>query len=364
MSSSRLHTSRMASLLRGSWVARLWLSALGVTSFLPAVGQPGPPPTKPLPYTSVEQRPQLPSGGGLTAMVEAVQQRIVLPANAPLADRSVSTQFVVGTAGQIEDVEVISGTNPVVDAAVLAAVRQLPAFVPGRQQGQPVRVLCALSITPPNRTLDAPPPPPQTTDELVETRTLLLGEANRQRGEADITFVQRVLPLAFIESKDLLAATWRPSAYGKQLFFARPSMGEDEQALDLVLLDPFATDRYAVHTFTIPALSHFIMASQGEATTLLAIFFADVNQDGQKELLVLSKGSQVEPEGWTTHYQTQVFQYLGFTSAGRPQYCEDTAPHDYLDELSTVSAVRRALAQHQLRRKAPLRPATAKLPRK
>jgi len=353
----------VTSLVRRSWLAGLLLGALGVTGFLPAVGQPITPPTKALPYTSVEQRPQLPGGGGLAALMDAVQQRIVLPTNA-LADRPVFTRFVVGTAGQIEDAEIVLGTNPTVDAAVLAAVRQLPAFVPGRQNGQPVRVLCALSITPPNLTPAPPAPPTQTTDELVETRTLLLGEAQRQREEADSTFVQRVLPLALVESKDLLATTWRPSAYGKQLFFSRPSTGDDEQALDLVLLDPFGTDTYAVHTFTIPALSHFIIASQGEATTLLAIFFADVNQDGQKELLVLSKGSQVELEGWQTHYQTQVFQYLGFTSTGRPQYCEDTALHDYLDGLSTVSAVRRALAQHQLRRKAPPRPAAAKMPRK
>jgi hypothetical protein len=351
-------------LLRRYWLVGLLLGAPGLAGFWPAAGQAITPAAKAIPYPLVEQRPQLPGGGGMATMLAAVQQRIVLPANA-LADRPVFARFVVGTAGQIEAAEIVMGTNPTVDAAVLAAVRQLPTFVPGRQNGQPVRVECALNITLPNLGVPpAPPAPPnRDADERVETRTLLLGEVERKPGEADSTFARRVLPLSYADAKDLLSATWRPSAYGKQLFFSLPSTGDDEQAVDLVLLDPFAADTYAVRTFAIPALSRFIVASQGEATAVTALFFADVNQDGQKELLVLSKGSQAEPEGWKTYHQTQVFQYLGLTSTGRPQYYEDTAPRDYLDGLATVSAVRQALAQHQARSKAPLRPA-AKAPRK
>lgn len=190
-------------------------------------------------------------------------------------------------------------------------------------------------------------------DETIETRTLLAGEASRRPGEADSTFVRRVLPLSFAESHDLLAAAWRPSAYGRQLFFSRPSHSEaNEQGSDLVVLDPFYENSYAVHVFLIPALNNFIIASQGKATTLTAIFFADVNQDGRKELLALSQGGILEPEGFMTHYQTQVFHYLGPTSRGYPQYYEDDALRQSLAELATVAEVRQALAQYQPQRRA------------
>lgn len=176
--------------------------------------------------------------------------------------------------------------------------------------------------------------------------------------------MRRVLPVSFSESRDLLAATWRPSADGKQLFFSLPGTSDNEQGSDLFLLDPFTTNTYAVYTFTIPPLVGFIIPSQGDATALTAIFFADVNQDGQKELLALSKGSLVEPGGRETYYQTQVFRYLRLTRAGRPQYCEDLTERSYLDGLATVAEVRQALARHQQRSKAPQRPAATKAPLK
>lgn len=189
-------------------------------------------------------------------------------------------------------------------------------------------------------------------DETIETRTLLAGEASRQPGEADTTFVRRVLPVSFAESHDLLAAAWRPSAYGKQLFFSRPSHSEaNEQGSDLVVLDPFYENGYAVRIFPIPAINSFILPSQGKVTTLTAIFFADVNQDGHKELLALSQGGILEPEGFTTHYQTQVFHYLGPTSRGYPQYYEDDDQRQSLAELATVAEVRQALARSQPHRR-------------
>ena len=98
----------------------------------------------------------------------------------------------------------------------------------------------------------------------------------------------------------------------------------------------------------------------GDATSLAALFFADANQDGQKELLALSECSLREPGGRKTQCQTQVFQYMGLTSMGRPQYREDPTPRSYLNGLDTVAAVRQALARHQPRQlpatPAPTRP--------
>jgi hypothetical protein len=274
----------------------------------------------------------------MAAIVAAVQQRVVQPAHTPVATSRVFVQIIVGKQGQLEHVELVQATNPAIDAAVLAAVRQLPTFVPGRQVGQPVRVSLTLAITPPGlvEVPTAPGPPNQELAELIETRTLLRGEARRQRGEVDSSFVRRVLPRSFAESHDLLAATWRASAFGKQLFFSLVSTENTDYGSELFILDPYLADTYAVYSFTIPSL--------GDATSLSALFFADVNQDGQKELLALSESSLAEIGGRETHYQTQVFQYVGLTSVGRPQYREDTTPPAYLDGLATVAAVRQALA--------------------
>ncbi|MDO7884962.1 TonB family protein [Hymenobacter cheonanensis] len=349
---SRLRPLALALLLPG-WPS----SAAGQTITLPA---------KDPVYTYVEQMPQLPGGGGMGAIIAAVQQRVALPAGTAAANNRVFVRFTVGQQGQVEDAAIVKGASPVVDAAVLAAVRQLPTFAPGQQNGRLVRVSFTLPISPPGLVVTPTPtatPEPSTeakdgnwlqdNDWLTETHTLVLGEAERKPGEADSTFARRVLPLSFALSKDFLAAAWRPSAYGKQLFFSLPGTDANEQGTDLLVLDPFSEDLYAVHTFTIPALARFILGSQGEATTLTAIFFADVNQDGQKELLALSKGGLVEAGEWQTYYQTQVFRYLGLSSTGRPQYYEDTAPRAYLDGLATVADVRQALARHQPPRKLP-----------
>jgi TonB family protein len=326
---------------RYSWLA----PARGQTSTAPADNQV---------YTYVEQMPQLPGGGGQTAIVAAVQQRVVQPAGTPTATSRVFVQITVGKQGQLEQVNLVQPTNPAIDAAVLAAVRQLPAFQPGKQNGQLVRVSLTLAITPPSLVVKWLPPSdgPNSADEQDEARTMRRGLTYRCPKEADTTFLRRVLPSSFPQSVDLLAATWRPSEFGKQLFFSVPGSEDNDNRYgsELFMLDPFQGSTYLVQDFVIPSL--------GDATSLTSLFFADVNQDGQKELLVLSECSLRKAAGRKTHYQTQVFQYLGLTSAGRPQYCEDPTKRPYLDGLDTAAKVRQALAQHQLRAK--LSPPAAK----
>lgn len=312
------------------------------------------PPAQRAVSTYVEPMPQLPGGGGTAAIGAAVPQRVVLPAGTAASSNRGFVRLTVGKQRQVEEVTRVKGAGPAVDAAVLAAGPRLPTFVPGQQNGRLARASLTLPIVPPSLvvpTVPDSPKRPQESDDDVETRTLLTGQAERLAGEADSTFVRRVLPLAFAASPDLLAAAWRPGGYGKQLFFSMPSRSDtNEQGSDLVVLDPFYKDTYALHIFTIPALTGFVIPSQGKATVLTAIFFADVNQDGQKELLVLSQGSQLEPEGFKTHCQTQVFQYLDLTSTGRPQYYEDAAQRENFWELATVAEVRQALARRQPRR--------------
>jgi hypothetical protein len=196
----------------------------------------------------------------------------------------------------------------------------------------------------------------------IEAQTLKQATAQRLPGEADSTFLRRVLPASYPQSNDLLAATWRPSAFGKQLFFSVRGTADNEYGVDLFMLDPFQPNTYAVQVFSIP--------TQADATYLEAFFFADINQDGQKELLAISEcslrgasdGNGFHPR--TSHYQTVSFQYKGLSSTGRPQYEGEPTYHSYLDELPTAAAVRQALARHQQRSKTPVRQPAAKTVKK
>lgn len=100
---------------------------------------PGPRPV----YTYVEQMPELPGGGGMAAVVAAIAKSLVRPA--AVAGQStvagkVFVSFVVGADGAVRDAKVLKPLAPAADAAALAAVRQLPVFRPGKQNGCPVAV--------------------------------------------------------------------------------------------------------------------------------------------------------------------------------------------------------------------------------
>ena len=116
-------------------------------------GTPPPPPpvligrtlspvSSPPVYTYVENMPQLPGGGGNTAIMAAIQSKVVSPNVAP-ADRKqgrVFVSFTVMNDGAVQDVRIIKGLAAVYDAAVVAAVQQLPRFIPGTQNNRAVNV--------------------------------------------------------------------------------------------------------------------------------------------------------------------------------------------------------------------------------
>lgn len=93
-------------------------------------------------YTYVEQMPELPGGGGLRAIVTAVQRNLRYPKEAQ-RDRiegKVFVSFTVTETGQVQNVKVVKGIGSACDEAVVTAVQLLPRFTPGRQNGQPVPV--------------------------------------------------------------------------------------------------------------------------------------------------------------------------------------------------------------------------------
>lgn len=299
----------------------------------------------------VEQLPALPGWGGPEATKLAIEAGIRWPLGVPRPAGRVVVRFTIEPTGAIDSLRIERGLGAEANAAVLAAVRRLPAFQPGRQGGRPVRVAYTLGVA-----LPEPPTGPALTLATAQARdaqTRQQGVAQRQPGEADSTFVRRVLPVTYGQANDLLAYAWRPSAFGKQLFF---SVREDEGDVSLLVLDPYQENTYAVQVLPL--------TSQGDITTLEALFFADADHDGRKDLLALSSCSlreQVKVDGhWmtahNTHYLTDTWQYQGLGKAGRPQYERGPERPD-LNELKTAAAVRQALAAP------PRRPAAAKAAR-
>jgi len=96
-------------------------------------------------YTYVEQMPALPSGGGMGGIIKQIQDNLAYPSG-PHQEGRVFASFTVGADGAVRDTRIVKGLAPAYDDAVLAAIRKLGRFVPGRQVGQPVAVSFTVPI--------------------------------------------------------------------------------------------------------------------------------------------------------------------------------------------------------------------------
>ena len=101
------------------------------------------------PYTYVEQMPQLPGGGGTTAIVAAIQKAARYPATAlsNQIEGRIFISFVVNAVGEVSDVKVVKGLGYGLDEETIRAVKSLPQFIPGKQNGRPVSVAFTVPIS-------------------------------------------------------------------------------------------------------------------------------------------------------------------------------------------------------------------------
>jgi len=111
-----------------------------------AAGSGKPAPNPLAVYTFVEQMPALPTGGGMGGIVKQIQDNLVYPSG-PHQEGRVFVSFVVLADGSVGDTKVIKGLTPAYDEAVVAAIQQLPRFVPGQQSGRPVAVSFTVPVT-------------------------------------------------------------------------------------------------------------------------------------------------------------------------------------------------------------------------
>ncbi len=112
---------------------------------MPTKGIPATPPTasgERKVYTYVEQMPQLPGGGSVLAITKAIQDKLVYPKLEKSAQMNgaVFASFIVEADGTVQDPNIIKGLSTPYDDAVLASIRQLPRFIPGKQNGRAVAV--------------------------------------------------------------------------------------------------------------------------------------------------------------------------------------------------------------------------------
>lgn len=97
-------------------------------------------------YIKVDIMPEYP--GGERALIEYVSKSLNYPADAKSAGISgmVICQFVVGTDGKVQDVQVVSSLHPSLDAEAVRVVSGMDTWTPGRQDGQPVPVLYSIPV--------------------------------------------------------------------------------------------------------------------------------------------------------------------------------------------------------------------------
>ena len=97
-------------------------------------------------HTVVEQQPQFP--GGEAALLAYVAKNIKYPAIAVEQEiqGTVQLRFVVEANGSIGDVQVVKSLESHCDKEAVRVVKSLPRFIPGKQQGRPVRVWFNLPV--------------------------------------------------------------------------------------------------------------------------------------------------------------------------------------------------------------------------
>jgi len=100
-------------------------------------------------YTYVEQMPALPGGGGMAAIVAAIQKNFRYPAVdlRNQVEGRVFASFMVDENGDVSDVKIVKGLTGTVDAETIRSIKSLPKFIPGKQNGRAVKVSFTVPVT-------------------------------------------------------------------------------------------------------------------------------------------------------------------------------------------------------------------------
>lgn len=112
-------------------------------------GHPAPPVTTPdgqTTYTLVEVPPQYP--GGIQAYLQYLNDNVKYPSEAiaKKVEGTVVVHFFVEKDGTISNPTVVRSIDKLLDAEALRVVKGMPAWTPGKQKGEPVRVKFTMPV--------------------------------------------------------------------------------------------------------------------------------------------------------------------------------------------------------------------------
>ena len=102
---------------------------------------------QPMSIAMVEQKPSFP--GGEEAMYKWLSDHINYPpaASEDGVQGRVVVEFVVSKTGSIENVKVVRGRHQALDKEAIRVIKAMPKWIPGRNNGQPVKVTYTLPVT-------------------------------------------------------------------------------------------------------------------------------------------------------------------------------------------------------------------------
>ncbi|MDE6134414.1 MAG: energy transducer TonB, partial [Muribaculaceae bacterium] len=111
------------------------------------IEQPKVEEEQPMNMAMVEQQPEFP--GGVSAMYAWLSSNIVYPsvASEEGVQGRVVVEFVVGKDGSITNVRVVRPRHPALDKEAVRVIKAMPKWIPGRNNGQPVKVTYTLPVT-------------------------------------------------------------------------------------------------------------------------------------------------------------------------------------------------------------------------
>ena len=123
----------------------LFILILGFTTLTTARAQNTDTPCGKV-FHVVEQMPQFP--GGQAAMMKFIADSLRYPSVAceNRIEGRVVVQFVVDCEGNILNPLVVWSVDPLLDREAIRLVKLMPKWIPGRQNGKPVNVVCLVPI--------------------------------------------------------------------------------------------------------------------------------------------------------------------------------------------------------------------------
>jgi TonB family protein len=109
----------------------------------PAVGNTSNEPI----FTIVEEMPQFP--GGTEALLQYLSKKIKYPTDAVEhgIQGRVTCGFVVERDGTLNDIQILRGVDPSLDAEAVRVIQSMPKWIPGKQRSVPVPVKYSVPVT-------------------------------------------------------------------------------------------------------------------------------------------------------------------------------------------------------------------------